>query len=339
MKDKIFISVIVPVYNGENFLHRCLDALTSSSYSFYEIIVVDDGSTDGSAELSRRKGATVLHTPRAQSGPATARNCGSRRARGSILFFVDADVVVRRETMGRVAAAFQNDPGLAAVFGSYDDDPAEKNFLSQYKNLQHHFVHQQSSTDAVTFWAGCGAVRRDVFDAVGGYDENQYSVPSIEDIELGYRMRSAGHRILLDKGMQVKHLKRWKLGSLLRADILCRAVPWSKLILERRGMVNDLNLKISERVSAGLTGLTLAALLSSLYEPRLLILAGAFLVAIFALNLKLYGFFLRTRGLMFVAPAFLMQLLYYFYSGVTFLLCWCRHTFFGGRLELKRDHS
>jgi glycosyltransferase involved in cell wall biosynthesis len=339
MENQFFISVIVPVYNGGRFLHQCLDAIATSSYQSYELIVVDDGSTDDSAEVSKQKGALVLHTPHSQSGPAAARNYGSQQARGDVLFFVDADVVVRRETMSRVAAHFQNNPDLAALFGSYDDDPAEKNFLSQYKNLQHHFVHQQSCSDAVTFWAGCGAIRRNVFTALGGYDDRHYPKPSIEDIELGYRMRSAGHGILLDKELQVKHLKQWKLGSLLRADILYRAVPWSQLILQRQGMVNDLNLKTSDRVSAGLTGLALATLLLSLYKPQLLILVPFFLTTILFLNRRLYGFFFQKSGLLFTALTFLMQLLYYLYSGVTFVLCWCWHKFSSKRLELRRDHT
>ncbi len=339
MDKRPFISVIVPVFNGGKFLYQCLDAIVASSCQSFELIVVDDGSTDDSAEVSRRKGARVLHTPRRQSGPAAARNHGAQQARGDVLFFVDADVVVRRETMSRVAAHFQDNPNLAALFGSYDDEPAEENFLSQYKNLQHHFVHQQSSSDAVTFWAGCGAIRRDVFTSVGGYDDRHYPKPSVEDIELGYRMRSAGHRILLDKELQVKHLKQWKLGSMLRADILYRAVPWSQLILKRQGMVNDLNLKTSDRISAGLTGLSLVALLFSLYKPQFLILVLFLLTTIFILNRKLYGFFFQKRGLVFTALTFFMQLLYYFYSGVAFVLCWCWYIFSGRRLELRRDHS
>ncbi len=201
--------------------------MRASSYAACEVLVVDDASTDDGADICRRKKVRVLQLPR-QSGPAAARNYGATRARGDVLFFVDADVLVRSDTLARVAGHFLNNPGVAAVFGSYDNSPAEQNFLSQYKNLYHHFVHQQASHEAVTFWAGCGAIRRDVFEAVGGFDQDRYAEPSIEDIELGYRMRRMGHRILLDKELQVKHLKQWKMGSLLRADVLNRALPLVK---------------------------------------------------------------------------------------------------------------
>ena len=322
MSDKRpFISVIIPVYNGEKFLPGCLDALVSGSYRDYELIVVDDCSTDRSVEISREKGARVLKTPR-QSGPGGARNLGAEHARGEVLLFVDADVVVKPDTIDRVAANFMDHPEVAAVFGSYDDEPAEKNFISQYKNLFHRFVHQQARSEAETFWAGCGAIRRDVFLAVDGFDAQRYPRPAIEDIELGYRMRAKGHRILLDKQLQAKHLKRWTLKSLVHADIFCRAVPWSMLIFESKGMVNDLNLQTTDRISAGLLGLSLLLLPFAVLKPQLLLLILVLLALIPILNHKFYRFFYHRKGLAFAILAFPLHLLYYFYSASTFVLCW-----------------
>ena len=305
---------------------RCLDALAASDYPACEIIVVDDCSTDNSAEVSRQRGAAVLKMTH-QSGPAAARNFGSQQARGDVLLFVDADVVVHSNAIRRVAESFENNPGLGAVFGSYDDEPAEKNFLSQYKNMFHHFVHQQANPEAETFWAGCGAIDRRIFAAVGGFDGDLYRRPAIEDIELGYRMRRQGHRILLDKDLQCKHLKEWRLGSLLRADVLSRAVPWTRLILERNQQVNDLNLKTSEKVSAVVAGLLVAALFASLFSLKFLFVAAALAPAIVLLNLDFYRFFLRRKGIGFVAGTYFMHVFYYLYSTATFALCWLQHQF------------
>lgn len=339
MHKQPFISVIVPVYNGEKFLPSCLDALISNSYDAYELIVVDDCSTDQSPTISRQRGALVLRTLR-QSGPGAARNFGAQHARGEILFFVDADVVVKPDTLERVAADLINHPEVAAVFGSYDEEPAEKNFISQYKNLFHRFVHQQGRTEAETFWAGCGAVRRDVFLAVDGFDVERYPRPSIEDIELGYRMRMKGHRIFLDKQLQGKHLKRWTLKSMLHADIFCRAVPWSMLIFERKGMVNDLNLKTTDRISAGLVGLSLLILPFSIFRPQLLLLIAVLLAVIPILNYKLYRFFFECKGLGFAILAFPLHVLYYFYSAVVFVLTWFTYNFRQQfpRKRLRTDH-
>ncbi len=322
IKKQSFISVIVPVYNGGKFLEKCLDALFASEYSAFEVVVVDDGSTDDSAKISREKGATVISTARRQSGPAAARNLAAEKVQGEILLFVDADVVVEPDTIAKVAARFENQPEISALFGSYDDEPGEQNFLSQYRNLLHHFVHQNSNSEASTFWAGLGAIRSEAFAAVGGFDCERFAVPSIEDIELGARLRAAGHRILLAKEIQAKHLKKWKAISVLRTDIFSRALPWSKLILTSQGLVNDLNLKTADRISAVLVALSLAVLPFLYWKPVLILLLALFLLAIVFLNRKIFQFFSEKKGMLFALAAFPWQFLYFFYSGTTFVLCW-----------------
>ena len=315
-----FISVIVPVHNAAKYLDACLAALLASVYPAYEVIVVDDASTDGSVQLNHQQQATLLRLNR-RSGPAAARNAGAREAHGELLFFVDADVLVRPETLNLVASRFSEHPEVTAVFGSYDDQPAAQNFISQYKNLYHHFTHQRARTEALTFWAGCGAIRRKAFEAVQGFDEQRFPESSIEDIELGHRVISKGYRILLDKSLQVKHLKRWTFKSLLHSDIFYRALPWSKLILETGQITNDLNLRWSDRVSTALVGVLLVILPFDPLFPLLLPINAILLAAILALNYKLYLFFLRHRGFAFAAMAFPLQVLYYFYSGFTFAFC------------------
>jgi GT2 family glycosyltransferase len=320
------VSVIVPAHEGGTRLARCLAALRASHYSSFEIIVADDASTVRSVEeCCREVGGVHVVRLAMRSGPAAARNAAARVARGEILLFIDSDVEVRPDTLSRVATVFAERPDIAALFGSYDDSPSEQNFLSQYKNLYHHFVHQRGRREAETFWAGCGAVRRAAFERVGGFDEARYREPSIEDIELGYRLRRSGCAILLDRQVQVKHLKRWSLSSLLRADIARRALPWSWLILERRGMVNDLNLRASERLCAVLVGFSVLSLLLSPFRPALLVVAVALLFGVAVISRELYAFFLQRRGVLFALAAFPLQALYYFYSGATFTLCWCAH--------------
>lgn len=149
------ISVIIPVYNSEEHLRACLAHLARSTVSALECIVVDDGSTDGSVAAARESGATVLCTGR-RRGPAYARNLGARAARGALLFFLDADVCVHADTLERVDADFAEDPGLDALIGSYDPAPLSPDFISQYRNLMHCYVHQTSRSQACTFWSGCG---------------------------------------------------------------------------------------------------------------------------------------------------------------------------------------
>lgn len=338
MSDPVpFITIIIPVYNGERFLDRCLDAIFASNYRSFEVLVVNDCSTDNSVAICESKGARVISTSR-QSGPAAARNMAAEVARGEVLMFVDADVVVKPDTVELMADRFTTRPELSAVFGSYDDDPAEPNFLSQYKNLQHHFVHQTSQPEASTFWSGLGAMRRDVFLEHKGFDCEKFAVPSIEDIDLGFRLRRAGHKILLDREIQAKHLKRWEVVSHIRTEIMCRALPWSRLIVEDQGMINDMNLKSNDRLSAALVGLTLLLIPLSVWMPVLTILLALCLAVFVVLNRRILLFYLRKRGLLFAAMTLPWQFLYFLYSGAVFVFCWFWYRF-PQVLRLRADHE
>ncbi len=269
------VSVVIPVYNAAADLERCLAMLDQSQDRPLECIVVDDGSTDNSKEVASRHNATVLST-NGRCGPAKARNIGAQAARGSIILFLDADVLVNVDTVSRVIAEFMADPELDAVMGSYDAMPSAPNFISQYRNLMHCFVHQHSNREATTFWAGCGAIRREVFMETGGFNE-MYRGAAIEDIELGYRMIQAGRKLALNADMQVKHLKRWSMRSMIRTDFFLRALPWSELTIRSGWMPNDLNLRITQRISVTLA-FVLAALAAYLGVSR----GAFFLVPMFA---------------------------------------------------------
>jgi len=338
------LSVIVPVFNGRLQLPRCLEALRTSEFTDFEVIVVDDCSTDNTPQIVERFRARYLRTPR-NIGPGGGRNLGVRDARGEILVFVDADVVVTPGTLGRIAADFDADPDLAAVFGSYDEAPAWSDFLSQYKNLMHHYVHQIASERASTFWCGCGAMRKEVFLQFGGFDTARYPHPSIEDIDLGLRLFKAGRKLLLDKTIQVKHLKKWTVRGLLRADIAYRAIPWSRLILETRSLPADLNLTLASRVSAALVGLLVFGVLALPFAALawlpwistmpLLGALAAMVVLLFVLNWHVYAWFAARRGWLFTLGAALVHWAYYFYSGTVFVLCAIAHKLRGSPVDSR----
>lgn len=321
--SQLTVSIVVPVYNGGMSFHKCLSRLLEFNKLGVEIIVVADGDTDGSWQWAQKNGITTLRIPESK-GPAYARNLGALKARGDILFFIDSDVIAAPNAITKVISTFQKHPDIAALFGSYDDQPGETNFLSQYKNLFHHYVHQSANEDASTFWAGCGAIRREIFFVVGGFNDN-YRYPSIEDIELGYRLKTKGYRILLLKDLMVKHLKRWDAISLLRADIFYRAFPWTRLILKYGRIINDLNLQVSNRISVASIGLLLLSLLLSLKVPGLIILPMFLIGLLLALNWEMYRFFTYSRGFLFTIRMIPWHWLYFLYSGVAFVFGFIIH--------------
>lgn len=327
------ISVIVPVRNGCLHLARSLEALSRSAYSNFEVIVVDDCSTDNTPQIVEQYGARYLRTPQVL-GPGGARNLGAEQAEGEVLAFIDADVVVPVNALSLIADDLSRDPDLAAVFGSYDDNPAWPTYISQYKNLIHHYVHQRSNEDAVTFWAGCGAIRATIFEEFGGFDAARYKVPSIEDISLGLELVRSGRRIRLDRRLKVRHLKRWTFYSLLQTDIFQRAIPWSRLILESRYLPRDLNLTYASRLSALLVGLLLG-LFGLMFlalgdvvriQPRLICSVMSLAIfLLFLLNWDLYRFLAKRRGWWFAIRSVPMHWLYFLYSGLSFVWCSISH--------------
>ncbi len=316
------ISVIVPVRNGGEAFARCLAGLIALDPAPLEVLVVDDGSHDASADEARGAGACVV-TVATPGGPAAARNLGAGHARGDVLFFVDADVVVRPDAIAHVARALE-DPGVAAVIGSYDATPGAANFLSQYKNLAHRYWHQIARTDGFTFWGACGAIRTSAFHAVSGFDE-RYTMPSIEDIDLGYRLRRAGLRIRVDPTLEVTHLKRWTAASLIRTDFAARALPWSELILREGRMDDDLNLQTRARLGVAGTWLLLLCAVLAFWIPQAAWAVVALMAGLLLLDLPLWRYFARLRGVAFAAAAVPWQWLQYACSGVAFGLAGARH--------------
>jgi len=330
-----FMSVIVPVYQGSRVLPRSLAALRASDMpeGSWELLVVDDASTDATALIAAEYADTVVRLPGQPRGPAYARNRGVEMARGEIIVFIDADVCVHPDTLRRFSAIFAHEPNVSAVFGAYDTSPEAPQLVSQYRNLLHHYVHWQSAGEAETFWGGCGAIRRQVFLDAGRYDEWSYPRPQIEDVELGHRVRRLGYRIVLRPEIQCTHLKRWTLRGVLTGDFRDRGVPWTRMLIQNglATKTRTLNLRTVEKLNTVLVWVGLALYgAAALWRswPAAAVATVCLLVVIW-LNRSLYGFFMRTRGLWFAIAVVPLHTLYYVNNGFAVLYGWTLHHLFG----------
>jgi GT2 family glycosyltransferase/glycosyltransferase involved in cell wall biosynthesis len=310
------VSVIIPVYNARSSLDLCLDALERSHLQDFELIVVDDRSTDGSDRIAEQRCANFLRLEK-NSGQGAARNRGAAMAHSELLFLLDSDVLVEPETLDLVLRVFEDEPGIAGTFCAYQDDTPEKNYASQFKNLLHHYTHQVSQREATTFCGGYGAIRSDVFRQMGGFDER---CRAMEDVELGYRLHQAGHRVLLSPQIQLTHTKRYTLWSLVRADVLQRAIPWTRIMLQRHIFQRDLNLRSNNMASVVIVFLMLIASLPAFSPPVLALTELVLLVMLLLLNQRFLAFLWRLRGPWFALRSVPMLWLHYCYSGVGFLL-------------------
>jgi GT2 family glycosyltransferase len=315
--ELVRLSVVVPYHRNLAQLEQCLRALEPLPRGV-ELLIAADGAVDRCHELAATHGAVVIEIegPR---GPAVARNRAAAAATGDVLVFIDSDVVPARGVLEQFRSLFREHPDVAAVFGAYDEQPGDGGFMSQYRNLAHSYFHQQSNREARTFWAGLGAIRRAVFDEVGGFDE-RFSRPCVEDIELGYRVSSAGHRVLLEPSIRGCHLKRWTLKSSVMSDVCDRGIPWTQLILRFGRLDNDLNLQRNQRVAVVLAYVLLALLALAPFTAMSLPLAAATVVALAALNWRYYGFFLQRRGPWFAARVFPVHVLHHLCNGISFAI-------------------
>jgi hypothetical protein len=308
------LSVIMPTVTWGGCFEACartaIRLTAADPDGAAELVVVFDGPECAVPAWLAESATRIVFTG-AVRGPARARNTGAAVACGQILFFVDADVELAPDALGRVHAAFKSTPDLAGMFGAYDEAPACDGVVSQFRNLLHHHTHVSHPGRAATFWSGCGVIRRRIFDEVGGFNEG-FRRPSVEDIELGMRVLEDGGRIDLDPGLRCKHHKSWTLLSMIRTDVFDRAVPWTRLILQKGEIPATLNLDRTNRVCGGMAVLSVmlaAALMIVGGWSRIAVLLGivAMLGAMVWVHLDFYRLCRRRRGAGFAITSFALH--------------------------------
>ncbi|MBI1355168.1 MAG: glycosyltransferase [Acidobacteria bacterium] len=308
-------SVIIPAHNAAATLPLCLESVRRLGDPTIETIVVCDGCADNSAAVALRYGARTI-VQESREGPSYARNVGALVARGEIFFFLDADCVLQPDALELAVQAL--DAGEQVVFGSYTAETRAPGFFSQFKNLQHHFTHQNASRLQTSFWSGCGAITRQAFEDLGGFD---VALTYCEDVELGYALTQRGYRVRLLESMQVEHLKRYTLSRLLRSDLFGRAIPWTRLARANRAELGKLNTRPGGKRSVACTGMAWMTLAGWLVEPE--IFAPAFALCsggALTFNRKFLAFVLRLRGWAFAAGSALTLLAHFSVAGLGFVL-------------------
>ncbi len=209
-----FVSVIVPVKNGADDLARLLASLEGLVWprDQLEVIVCDNGSTDGTVSVARAAGCTVLREPLLTV--AGLRNAGARVARGEVLAFVDADCRVTPRWLEAAVAQLRRTGVVAA--GCYPEVPEGATWVQRMWNLKERVkpsVHEAAWLPSMNL-----VVWRHAFESVGGFDG---SLATCEDVDLCYRLRDRGGRIIWDERIRVVHH-----GEPATLRILFRKTRW-----------------------------------------------------------------------------------------------------------------
>lgn len=205
------VSVVIPVKNSAKTIGNCLAALYLNNNVDFETLVVDDGCTDNTIDIVSKYKCSVLKN-NVYSGVSGARNAGAFVANGDVLVFIDSDIVVSKDALLRISERIQS---TDAVVGILSKNIRYNNFSSQHKNLWMNYTFNKLADNISLIFSSVAAIKRDIFLKHGGFDVN-YMSPNVEDNELGIRLRDAGYSIILDKDLQVEHLKKYTFLSLLK---------------------------------------------------------------------------------------------------------------------------
>jgi GT2 family glycosyltransferase len=233
--SQVLVSVIIPVRNGGDTLARCLDAAFASRFADFEVMVVDDSSGDGSAEIAGRFPCRLIRL-QAQRGAAGARNAGAALARGELLFFTDADCLLREDTLARVRRTMAACGPETVVGGTYTPRPADDSFFSLFQSVFIHHSETRRGEDPDYLATHALAIRADAFRRHGGFAEP--FLPILEDVEFSHRLRRAGFRLVMDPDIQVRHVFGFNLHRSLRNAVV-KAAYWTLYSLRNRDLLAD----------------------------------------------------------------------------------------------------
>jgi GT2 family glycosyltransferase len=298
------VSVIVPVYNGSKTLPACLQALTRQTLPPDEIIVVDDGSTDDTADIAARFEMTVVRQENA--GPAAARNCGAQIAQGHILLFTDADCRPTPDWVERMVAPF-NDLTVAGAKGEYRTCQRElvARFVQQEYQDRYDRMAGQSQIDFVDTYSA--AYRRSLFLAAGGFDV-AFPTASVEDQEFSFRLAEQGYRLVYVPGACVYHQHNHTITEYARRKYWIGY--WKTLVMRRHPakLATDSHTPPILKAQMGLAALGGMLLIIGLISNKpIIVISGVFTWILFLLSgLPFYiKIFNRDLPVLTIAPLLL----------------------------------
>ncbi|MBD1877295.1 glycosyltransferase family A protein [Coleofasciculus sp. FACHB-T130] len=187
MENHLLISVIIPVYNCERYLAEAIESVLAQTYQSIEIIVVDDGSTDGSAEVAKRFGSLVRYYFQTNSGSAAARNHGIELSQGNFFAFLDADDLWVEDKLASQMTAFESEPELDLVFGL-----VEQFYSPDLEESMRAKIH--CPTELVPGHIPSALlIKRDAFFRVGSFEPNwtiaEFASWYVRAVELKLRMK------------------------------------------------------------------------------------------------------------------------------------------------------
>ncbi len=305
------ISIIIPNYNGGTTLGACLDAVFKYKDSACEVTVVDDCSDDASRDIVARYPCRLVCLPE-RKGTSAARNAGARVSTGTVFFFIDADCLLKEDTIPAIRRQLSTPRPHLIIGGTYTPKPADPGFFSFYQSAFINYFETKNMSRPDYIATHAMLIYADIFRSSGGFRED-FPLPILEDVELTHRLRSAGYTLMVDPGIQVRHIFNFTLLRSLR-NAARKTEYWLIYSLMNKDLFADSGTASRETKMTGTLWLVFAAaVLTSLLvgRPGLMLSAGCFAGAGLFVNRRLFLAFHRAGGLLFALRAAAYHLFVY----------------------------
>ena len=296
------LSIIIPAFDAATTLGECLPVLVAQLPVGGEIIVVDDGSKDGTRELVAR--FPVRLETQSRRGPAAARNLGARQAKGEWLLFTDADCVPASNWIAEITRPFA-DPDIAGVKGAYRTHQREwtARFVQAEYEAKYDLMRKREKIDFVDTYSA--AYRRDIFLANQGFDE-AFPRASGEDIDFSYRLSRRGYRLVFAPNALVYHRHPAGVGEYIARKF--HVGYWRVRMYEKHPgkMIADSHTPQSLKLQMGLVLLLAASTGAALLDGRALFIAFASVLFFLMTTVPFVrATYRRDRLIALLAPFFL----------------------------------
>ncbi|GMR18847.1 MAG: hypothetical protein BMS9Abin33_1293 [Gammaproteobacteria bacterium] len=305
-----FVSIIIPNYQGGATIGKCLEAVFASRYQNFEVIVVDDCSVDNSIKVIKSFPCKLVQMDR-HYGAAHARNIGATHSNGDILFFTDADCILRQDTLSIVNQAISSAGPNTVIGGTYTRIPFDNSFFSLFQSVFVNYSETREVEHPDYIASHAMVINARSFRKSGGFSEK--FLPILEDVDFSHRLRQDGYRLVMNPAIQVQHIFNFSLYRSLR-NAIRKSMYWTMYSINHGDVFVDsgtasVGLKVNVAVWFSVVLLLLVFLLTG--NNALLFLIPFILAIDLFVNRGLLMAFYHTKGFRFALAATCYYLVLY----------------------------